>query len=101
MTRTFIFIPIACITGESCLPSLTNCTYLPYLQVLDSNENRMSNLHSAFDKERHAMEEMLVSVKSQVTCAITSDNTECLKTVFCGTSMSVYSSVQTHISLLF
>ncbi|XP_060576519.1 ankyrin repeat domain-containing protein 26-like isoform X23 [Ruditapes philippinarum] len=32
----------------------------------DTNENRMSNLHSAFDKERHAMEEMLVSVKSQL-----------------------------------
>ncbi|XP_053377095.1 trichohyalin-like isoform X6 [Mercenaria mercenaria] len=34
--------------------------------VQDSNENRMSNLHSAFDKERQAMEEMLVSVKSQL-----------------------------------
>ena len=39
---------------------------------MDLDTNRVGNLHNAFDKEREAMEEMLVSVKSQVT------NTLCL-----------------------
>ena len=39
---------------------------LPIIQGFDTNESRFNNLHSTFDKEREAMEEMLISVKTQV-----------------------------------
>ncbi|KAH3892929.1 hypothetical protein DPMN_017065 [Dreissena polymorpha] len=38
----------------------------PDSDAMDSKDTKISSLHSAFDKERHAMEEMLVSVKAQL-----------------------------------